>query len=187
MSTTNMPSSVPQRTRPARLLDSKSVMQIINSRITLKPSDIGRTIKFIIQGNGTFVPKGHEYQANGVDRVVAFDRTIHNLRASSQLSMLRNKQLAADAMTAETAGEVEKAHDLWNAYLNKIQISITTSNNSAAFSNGARVQGDVALVTNATGDQQLVVQRPAIVAAENATPTIFQLDDVLGEVTPATA
>lgn len=183
MSTTNAPSATPATSvaNPSmRVIDSKAAIAIINKRSTLKVSDAGQLMQFIVQGNGQFLPKGHKYTANGTDRENQFDRTIYNLRANSAIAMAANKSLFTDALKAESAAETSKAHDLFNEYLNKIQISFSVIEPSTRkFTNGSVVRAIVETAINAANEQAIVVNDVSEVRATTAAKTTFSVEDLM--------
>lgn len=171
-----------QTTAPARMLDAKAFMSILNSRITIKTDNVGQQVLLAVQGNGTFLPKGHKYTVNGTDRENQFDRTIYNLRANSQLSMLRdeNKQLLSDAIKAESAGNTEEAHKLFNDYLNAIQVSFSVIEpSSRKFASGDMVTAVVGEAISEAGSKQLVVNDVRYKAPVTLTKTTFDITDLI--------
>lgn len=178
-------SSIP--TPGTRKVDSKLAISIINRRATLKVTDAGRLMQFIVQGGGQFLPKGHKWMTGDVERENQFDRTIYNLKANSAIAMQANKGLFTEALKAESAGDTDKAHDLFNEYLNAIQISFSVIDNgngrSARFNNGSVVKAivgtSVSALTNATS---IIVDNVSEVVAEVAAKTTFSIDDLMEEV-----
>lgn len=166
-------------------IDSKTAIAIINKRSTLKVSDAGSLMQFIIQGTGQFLPKGHKYTANGMDRENGFDRTIYNLRANSAIAMSANKGLFTDALKAESAGETQKAHDLFNEYLNTIQVSFSVIENGLGtgrrFDNGDVVKALVGTAVNAAGETAIIVDNVSAVAVVAAAKTTFTVDDLMAD------
>lgn len=169
-----------------RAVDSKLVIAIMSKRALLKLSDAGSLMQFIIQGVPQFLPKGHKYVTNGVARENGFDRTIYNLRASSAIAMADNKALFSEALKAEGAGEVEKAHDLFNDYLNATQISFSIIENDRGttrkFQNGDVVKAIVGTAINQTTNAtSIIVDNVVAVAAVTAAPVRFSVEDLMAE------
>lgn len=164
-------------------IDSKTAIAIINKRATLKMGDAGLNVQLIIQGKGQHLAKGHKYSVNGVDRENGFDRTIYNLRANSAIAMAANKTLFTDALKAESAGETQKAHELFNEYLNVIQISFSVIENGLGterrFDDGDVVKAIVGTAVNASGATAIIVDNVREVAAVAIAPTKFSVDDLM--------
>lgn len=134
-------------------IDSKIFLGIFNSRKMLTMQLIGLQIMLTVQGNGTFVP------ANAAIGQM-FDKNIYNLRANSPLSIARpeNKKLLADAVKAESEGNVDDAARLFNEYLNNVQVSFNViADSGRRFASGDAVTGVLAEVTTKAGQKQLVL------------------------------
>lgn len=166
-----------------RIIDQAAFLNILNSRKTLKTSHVGLQVILAIQGIGTFLPKGHKYAANGVDRENQFDRTIYNLKANSQLSMMRdeNKQLLSAAMKADSAGNVEDSTKLFNEYLNNVQVSFSVIEPSQRkFASGDMVTAIVAeAIAQGTEAKQLVVNDVRYKAPTSVEATKFDITDLI--------
>lgn len=182
---TTTQASVPTSTSAApaffvRQIDSKSAIAIINKRTTVTPADAGSDLKLTVQGSGQFLAKGHKYQVAGEDRENMFDRTIYNLRASSALLMAFHKPLFTAAMKAEGAGEMDKAHDLFNEYLNAIQLSFSVIEpSSRRFHNGDSVKATVQLVVSLAGNQSVQVDNVSYIAPVVKAATKFDVTDLI--------
>lgn len=166
----------------AQLMTSVIFLRILNSRITLAPAHAGETMRAYVQGNGNFLPKGHTYTVGGETRTTEWDRTIHNLQANSALAMAdaENKKLLAQAFDAEQAGEKDKADELFRAYLNAVQISFSTGENSTvSFNNNQRVEFEVDTVVTKAGSQAIVVNKVRPVAAANLKAVKFDVADLI--------
>lgn len=166
-----------------RLVDSKLAISIINKRTTLKQSDANQLMQFIIQGTPQFLPKGHKYVSKGEDRENQYDRTIYNLRANSAIAMVANKSLFTEALKAESAADAVKAHDLFNEYLNKIQISFSIIENGTAsvkrFANGDIVKGLVGTSVDKDGITAIIVDNVTALAVTAAVKTTFSVEDLM--------
>lgn len=171
-----------------RTIDQSAFMAILNSRKTIARTHIGLQVLLAVQGTGTFLPKGHKYTVNGKERENEFDRTIYNLRANSQISMQRdeNRKLVADAMKAESAGDVDKATELYNQYLNNVQVSFSVverGGTSRQFASGDMVTAVVAESTNVdTGSTQLVVNDVRYKAPATIESAKFDITELVGEL-----
>lgn len=195
MSTTTQlaPSAATSSNR--RVIDTKAFMAILNKRITLKPDHIGQQVVLAVQGNGQFLPKGYQYpdpSGTGMSENL-FDRWIYNLRANSSLLMAlpANRQLLAEAIKAESAGDMETATDLFNEYLNAVQFSFSVIDNPgstrAKFTSGDQVKATVVEVTTARGERRIVVNDVTLKPAVVLTAATFSLSDLIGVDEDATA
>lgn len=170
-------------------LDAKAVQNIIAKRRIIRMTDADSILKFEIQGNGNIIPvtdkSGAQVYSN-TDSNLPLTKSIYNIKANSHVAMLnpRNREILKAAMTAETAGDKDEAHDLFNQYLNKIQVSFSVilnpGRNTVQFYTGQQVQGRVQLVTTENG-QLLTLESVVAVRIEEAakTPT-FSLTDLMG-------
>lgn len=179
--TTTAPVAAPASTLGTqRRLDSAGAINIINKRITVTRAHIGSSLKLQIQGTGQFLDKGHEYTIGTDKRTNMYDRTIYNLRASSAELMKFHKPLFTEALAAEQAGELDKAHDLFNAYLNAIQLSFSVIEPSnKKFSSGDDVKATVALVVSQAGIESLQVEDVSYIAPTVVKATKFDVTDLI--------
>lgn len=165
-----------------RLIDTKAMINILNKRKTVTVNHVGHQIVLTVQGDGQFLPKGFQSAtATGITEN-QFDRTIYNLQANSQLSMLRkeNKTILADALKAESAGDMQAAHDLFNDYLNGVQISFSVIEpSSRRFASGDMVTAVVDRVVSKAGLDQIVVNDVRYKAPVNIAAVKFELSDLL--------
>jgi hypothetical protein len=171
-------------------LDCKTVQQIIGSRdrATLTDAQKGETVKFNIQGDGFTLPVTDKTGAQVNDQRTGqpLYKTIYGVKANSEVAMRnpQNKAIFAEAMKAETAGDMEKAHTLYNQYLNKVQISfnviINPGRETTTFRNKQLVEGELELITTENG--QLITMKN-VIAAEvkrlGKTPK-FSLEELMG-------
>lgn len=171
-----------------RLIDNAGFFAILNKRKTLKADHIGQQTTLSVQGNGQYLPKGFQYTGPKGATENQFNRWIYNLQANSAYSMQRpeNKQILVDAIKAESVGDVEKATDLYNDFLNAIQISFSVIVNPGTsprkFESGDKVKATVEEVTNATGIKQLVVNDVRYMAPVAIEATKFSIEDILGDL-----
>lgn len=109
-------------------LNSKAVKGIMQKRILIAESHVGKRIFLTVQGNGTVIDvtnaKGELVQSVREPGTV-LQKKIVNFRANSAVAMANpdNRKLLFDAITAEKAGDTQKADELFSSYLNKVQIS----------------------------------------------------------------
>lgn len=163
-----------------RLIDSKAAIAIINKRITVTPTDVGSALQFSIQGTGQFLQMGHKYTVAGEARENKFDRTIYNVRASSALLMLANKSLFTDAMKAEGEGDSQKAHDLFNEYLNTVQLSFSViMPSSRSFNSGDDIKARVTSVVSLAGVTSLQLDDVSYIAPKIKAATKFEVSDLI--------
>ena len=165
-----------------RKLDSKAFLAILNSRKTVKPTHVGMQVLLAVQGNGQFLPKGHKYTVAGEERENEFDRTIYNAKANSALSMARAdfRTILADAFKAESAGDVDKASELFNAYLNSVQMSFSVIEPSTRkFASGDAITAMIAMVDTKAGEQQIVLNDVRYKAPTTVEDTKFEISDLI--------
>lgn len=164
-------------------LDAERTIQIINSRITVKPTDVGSTLLFTIQGDPTFLQQGHKYSVAGEERENQFDRYIYNVRASSALAMTsaEGKKLFTDAMKAESDGDVQKAHELFNAYLNFVQLSFSVISNGRTqpMHRGDDVKARVIEAVSKAGNRSIQLEDVFYVAPKTAAKATFSVTDLI--------
>lgn len=190
MDTTNATVTAPSTPATRRLIDNAGFFSILNKRKTLKVSDIGEQTVLTVQGNGQFLAKGFTYNGPSGAAENMFDRWIYNLQANSAYSMQRpeNKAILVEAMQAEAAGDLETATDLYNDFLNAIQVSfsviVNPGSNPRKFASGERVYATVAEVTNSAGVKQIVVNDVRYKAPVEIAATKFTVEDLLGDLLP---
>lgn len=168
-------------------LDAKAAQNIIAKRRIFRATDAGTIFKFDIQTNGNTIPvmnKNNEHVADAAG--LPLYKTIYNTNVNSHVAMLnpRNQAILREAMVAETAGNMELAHEKFNAYLNKVQVSFSVILNNGrtnpVFSKGDLVKGKVQLITTDNG-QLLTVENVTAVRIEEAGATMsFNLNDLMG-------
>lgn len=170
-------------------LTAQIAQNMIASRSIVRLTDVGETKRFHIRGNGNVIPvltkDGAQVMASGTDNVPLM-KTIYNVKANSHVAMLnsRNQEILRAAMTAEKEGDDAAAHNAFNQYLNKIQVSFSVILNpgrkAQTFYDGQLVEGEIELVTTENG-QLLTISNPRPVKIEKlaATPA-FTLADLMG-------
>lgn len=173
-----------------RLLDAKAVKAIIANRGRATATQDGETVKFHIQGTGNLIPvttrEGAQVMAAGSDNI-PLTKTIYGVKANSFVAMLNpnNQKLLQEAFKAETAGEVEEAHKLFNQYLNKIQVSFSVIHNpgrkTVQFYDKQLVEGELKVITTENGSLITMENVRAVAVAKLAqTGTNFELADLMG-------
>lgn len=169
-------------------LTAAIAQNMIASRAIVKLTDVDQTRRFHIRGTGNIIPVTNRDGAPVLDQQSGqpLTKIIYGIKANSHVAMLntRNREILKAAMLAETAGNVEEAHTLFNDYLNKIQVSFSVILNPGRkqpnFMDGQLVEGEIALITTDNG-QLLTVNNVRAVAVEKlaATPA-FSLNDLMG-------
>lgn len=147
-------------------LNKKSAKAIFSSRPLVPTTAIGQKQMFSVQSvsapqdvkdaQGNLV-----LEANGTGAVLR--RIIVALRANSEIAVLneRTKAIRAEAMAAEAAGNTAKAHELFNQYLNKCQLSfnvLSTSSNFGKIEKGDDVKGVIEKVTTENGSLMTLIE-----------------------------
>jgi hypothetical protein len=171
-------------------LDARTVQNIIASRSIVKQqqAQMGDTVRFHIQGNGFTIPVMDKTGAIVLDRQSGqpLSKTIYGVKANSHIAMLNpvNRAILTEAMKAETDGDEEKAHTLFNQYLNKIQVSFSVILNhnrvNPVFYDKQLVEGECELITTDNGSLITMTNvRAAAVAKLGKTPE-FTLEELMG-------
>lgn len=175
MTTTTQAPSATIATVPmigGRVLDAKAFLGIYNSRKLLSLTYIGQQVLLMVQGNGTFM-------AADPEKGQMFDKFIYNVRANSQLSIARkaNKDILAEAVKAESTGDVDEAAKLFNEYLNNVQVSFNViADSGRRFASGDAITGIVAEVITKAGDKQIVLNDVRYKAPTTVADTAKVLD-----------
>lgn len=172
-----------------RLINQKSLVSIIKKRTSVPTAKVGRKAIFTVQGDGNVIDVKRADGSLVVDETTSevLQKRIFNLRATSQMSLsnARNVQLLKDAIAAEKAGDMEAAHDLYNDFLNKTQMSfgiILPSATADKLSSGVEISATISLVETENG--QLLTIDPSsisVMAPEVLGSVAFDIDALLGE------
>jgi hypothetical protein len=151
-----------------RKIDAKGFTQILNSRTKIEMTDAGKSLLLSIQGNGTFLTKGHTYTVGAEARTNEFNRTIYNVKAYNAVAYQKNIQMLKDALIAESEGRTEDASDLFWEFLDAIQMSFNVIHNDGqqprTFSQGDDVKARVAIVETKAGETTLGLNDVSYVA-----------------------
>lgn len=171
----------------ARTIDFKAVQNIISKRKTIRLSDINSLIKVHIQSNGgTTLPvtdkSGMPVMGSNGQPLY---KTIYNVAANSQIAMTneRNRKLLSDAVQAESAGEMVQATELFNKYLNAIQVSfnvLLTGANPVKFGKNDQIKATVQLITTENGQLITLDKVSMVEARELADTQKFTINELLG-------
>ena len=170
-------------------LDSRTVRNIIASRsiVKLTQAQLGDTVRFHIQGNGFTLPVTDKTGAQVLDRATnqPLFKTIYGVKANSHVAMMNplNREILTNAMKAESLGNMNEAHTLFNQYLNKIQVSFSVVLNhnkvNPTFYDKQLVEGECQLITTENGSLITMQNvRAAAVAKLSKTPE-FSLADLM--------
>ena len=161
---------------------------MIASRAIVKLTDVDQTRRFHIRGAGNIIAMLDKNKQPVLDRQTGqpLTKMIYNIKANSHVAMLnpRNQEILRTAVGAESEGDEEAAHNAFNDYLNKIQVSFSVVLNPGrkqpTFSDGQLVEGEIALITTDNG-QLLTVDNVRAVAVEKLGQTDkFSLEDLMG-------
>lgn len=178
----------------SRTLDFTAVQNILAKRKILRVTDAGELIKaHIASTTGVTIPvttkEGDPVMGqNGMPLM----KTIYNLQVNSHIAMLnpRNREYLSEGMKAETAGDMEKATELYNKYLNSIQVSfnvLLTSASVPTFGKNDMVQGTVQLITTDNGQLLTLDKVTAVKAKTLGDSQKFSLNELLGIAEKPTA
>lgn len=145
-------------------------------------ADEGKQVKAEIQGTPQFIAAGTE-QSNG--RVNQFDRMIYNLMLTDGIKLAKRdtKKIFTDAVKAESAGDVEKAHELYNAWLNASQLTFSVIDNATTkrFAKGDVVKVFIGTAPSSINPSEvvLIAERPSLVEAETRAKVTYNVDDFI--------
>lgn len=170
--------------KQTRKLDSKAVRSIMAKRSIVIKNQVGKRVVLTVQGEGSVIDvkdKSGNYVRSLNDDGTIFQKKIVNFRANSQIAMAneRNRQLLNDGIKAEKAGDAQKAHELFGAYLNATQLSMSVplpSSKADQCTSGTELAGRVVLIQTENGE--LLTIDPSsisIVEPERLGTTSFQL------------
>jgi hypothetical protein len=173
-----------------RNMTLQSVKSIMNKRTLIPQEAVGKRVKLAIQGNGNTIDvkdKEGKMVASIVDPSLVLQKTIFNTKANSGLAVSneRNRQILKDAVAAEKAKDFEKAHDLYNQYLNATQLSfgiLLPSSIIAKLASGVEIAATVEQVTTDNGS--LLTIDPStisIVEPEVYGKTTFDMEAFMDE------
>lgn len=174
----------------ARKMTSQSVKAIMNQRVLIPETAVSKRVKLAIQGNGNTIDvkdKDGNFVASAADPNLVLQKRIFNCKANSGLAMgsERNRKLLKDAIAAEKAGDADKAHELFNEYLNRVQLSFGILLPSAVvekLASGVEIAASITKVTTENGS--LLTIDPStisVVEPETYGKTTFSLEDFAGD------
>ena len=142
--------------RPSTLA---SVQNIMNKRMAINKQMVGQYIIFTVRGNGNIIPvlKDGEPVPSITGDGTMLEKQIFNVVCNSGVAIAnaRNQQILRDAYAAEQAQDFDKAGELYNDYLNKVQVSFSVLSSSRFFNaikDGDQVKGRVQLIKTDNGE-----------------------------------
>jgi hypothetical protein len=187
----------------ARPITIASVKSIMNGRVTVPTTAVGKRVKLLIQGDGNVVDV-FDKQGNPVASVVEPDtqlqKRIFNARANSEMAMKnpRNIGYLKNGIAAEKAGGTVKgiigsetkpvehtADEYLSAYLNATQLSfgvLLPSATADKIQSGVEIAATVQRIEGENGS--LLTIDPSTIsvqAPETLSSTSFNIDDFMDE------
>lgn len=169
-----------------------SVQTIMNQRVLVTDAMIGKRVRLLIQGNGNTIDVKNKAGEFVLSTIPGYEgsilqKRIFNVRANAQRSMKSavNLEDLKAGIAAEKAGKLDEAHELFNSYLNRSQISfgiLLPSPLEAKLANGVEIAGTILLIETDNGS--LLTVDPStisVVDPEVAGKTTFSLDDIFNE------
>jgi hypothetical protein len=168
---------------------SKSVTGIMRKRTLVPETLVGKKVVLTIRGNGTTVDvkdKEGNYVQSVVQAGTVFQKVIFNTESNSGIAMAsaRNKQILQEALAAERLGNADEASDLFQDFLNAVQLSFsvpTTSSLIGKLSDRIDISARVIKVTTENGS--LLTIDPTSIAIkepETLAPVDFDLSNYMG-------
>lgn len=165
---------------------------ILNSRKTLNMSHVGEQVLLTIQGAGSYQSAADQAEADlkaGKPAAKAyFDKRIHNVKANSQEAMGRSelRMLLSEAIAEEKAGNLEKASEMYNMYLNSVQVSFNViADRSHKFQDGEAITAFVGTAETKAGHRAIVINDVRYKAPTTVETVKFDISDLTDE--PAVA
>jgi hypothetical protein len=179
-------------------LDSKTAQKVFASRNLLTADLVGEEVVITLQGDGNTVDMERADGSAVVDEATGevVRKRIHNAKFNSELAIQAapNKALLNEAVAAEKAGETDKAHELFNKYLNKVQLSFSIPSSSKHFGtlrDNQRIKGIVQRVDTENGslltiDPKSIVLIEAVKVFSKST-MLLPTEETAAPVTPSMA
>lgn len=158
-------------------IDSKRAMAFFNSRGLVKVAHVGKRFKFFVSTNGNIIDVTDK-EGNMVREInnadVVLRKKIFNIKANSEAAVLAapNAQLRRDALAAEKAGDAEKASELFNQFLNKVQFSFSVLSTSKLFdtlTGGMEITAEV---------QEVVTDNGKLLTLDPSSITIVETESI---------
>lgn len=174
-------------------INAKSCKGIMQKRILVTESHVGKRIFLTVQGNGTVIgvtDKNGEPVQSVREPGTQLMKKIINFKANSAIAMAnpRNKQLLLDAIAAEKAGDTQKADKAFSDYLNAVQISyglLLPASVDDQLVNGVEISAKIRKISTENGSLLTLEDSTiAVVAPEVAGLTTFAFPDEEEDETP---
>lgn len=176
-------------------LTATSAQQILANRGIITAMQDGDTIRFHVQGNGNTIPvvnkDNQPVMANGTQ--IPLMKTIYGLKCNSHVAVINplNKIIFTEGVKAEGDGDVDLAHEKFNQYLNKVQVSFSVLHNPGRepqkFYDRQLIEGEVKLITTEKGQLLTLENVRAVAVAKVGKMPAFTINDLMGidgEATP---
>lgn len=172
-----------------RVINAKSVHGIMNKRTVVNESMVGKKVRLTVRGNGTTIDvrtKDGAVVQSVVEPGTVFQKVIFNTESNSGIALASaaNKQLAAEGMAAEKAGNAELAHEKFTAFLNAVQLSFNVPTSSTILHKlGDRIDISARIVKVTTENGSLLTIDPAtiaVLAPEELAVSTFDLNTFAG-------
>ena len=182
-------------TTSRQLIDSKRAISILNSRKAIGKQHV-EGAKVLLEVQSVSLLTADQIRESDVKRAREprsqyFDTYIINLKANSieAISRKENKALFTEAMKAESAGEQEKADELFNQWLNACQISFNmiANANTRKYEKGDEVKCKISEVDTEAGHKAIIVKSMDYVSPVAVADVKFDITDLLAVETPAVA
>jgi hypothetical protein len=112
-----------------------NVTSKMNKRLFAPEALVGKTVSVTIEGNGVKYDvknKAGEFVESVLGGGAIFQKMIYNLEANSEIALNNpaNKALKSAARAAETAGNTDEAHELYQQFLRKVQMDFSVPTTS---------------------------------------------------------
>jgi hypothetical protein len=164
-----------------RKLNLDAVKNIFNSRANVTKGLVGKRVILTVQSPGTEIEvknkEGENVMEAGTDDTLLMKK-IFNCKANSAVAIAndRNREILKSANELEKSGSIDKAHDGYNDYLNKVQLSFSVLSTQSIFNKiqqGCEVAGQVQLISTENGEiltldpKTITVQEPERVGSSS--------------------
>lgn len=142
-------------------MNLESVKAIFNKRGLITKAQIGKRVRLTVQSGGNVIDvensDGEKIFEAGSNDGVVLQKKLFNLKCNSEVAIKneRNKGILKEANELEKAGDAEKAHDGYNDYLNKVQVSVGILSTASMFNKlqaGDEIAAQVQLITTENGE-----------------------------------
>jgi hypothetical protein len=158
---------------------------------TLVPETlVGKKVVLTIRGNGTTIDvkdKAGNFVQSVVEVGTVFQKVIFNTESNSGIAMASalNKQILQDAIAAERLGDADKASDLFQDFLNKVQLSFSVPSTSSLIGKlSDRIDISARVIKVTTENGSLLTIDPTTIAVkepEMLASVDFDLSNYMGD------